>query len=261
MSANDLSERDVDAPAFRFAEIDADCAPADLARPEPAEADLTLCDLVADVRFLAIGSRIAPRIKDLVSATFGPIDIYSIERDSIRCFSSQAASFSIIVVLFDDITRAKRALREHKWLLDNKLCYAIMTKASPGVRASLMRFVFDDVFDARTKPAEIIFRMKSHARRQLIYNHAVKNDESLRLFCDENIAGRVHASQMEILRQLYNNMGAVVRYRDLAAYDYHAGDFRYKSLKVRIHNLRKRLKNHDIICERGRGYALVERDG
>lgn len=258
--ANDLGAPDLSAPLFRFPDVTGEETSAYLARPEPFGADVTLHDLVADTRFLTIGPRIPPALKYLVNATFGPVDIYSIERDNVRGISSQTETFSIIVVLFDDIARAKRALREHKWLLDNKLCYAIMTDAKPRGRAALMRFAFDDVFDSRTKPAEIIARMKAHASRQLIYNHAVKTDESFQLFCDENVTGRVYDSQMQILRELYNNMGKVVRYRDLASYDYHSSDFRFKSLKVRIHKLRKRLINHEIRCQRGMGYALVERD-
>lgn len=249
-----------DEPVFRFPAVNADRGSEYLERSEPAADEVTLRDLVANARFLTIGPRLPPRIKEIVNETFGPVEVHSIERDNIRGISSQAASFSIIIALFDDIARAKRAFREHKWLLDNKLCYAIMSEANPRGRAALMRFAFDDVFDSRTKPTDIIIRMKAHVSRQMIYNSAVKSDESFQLFCDENIEGRVYSSQMEILKQLYTNMGKVVRYRDLASYDYHSSDFRFKSLKVRIHKIRKRLKNHEIRCERGAGYSLVRLD-
>ena len=258
--ANDSDRSDLGAPLFRFPAITVDEASAYLARPEPVGADVTLGDLVANTRFLTIGPRIPPALKQIVHSAFGPVDIYSIERDDVRGISSQTESFSIIVALFDDIARAKRALREHKWILDNKLCYAIMTEAKPRGRAALMRFAFDDVFDSRMRPAEIIVRMKAHASRQLIYNHAVKGDEAFQLFCDNNIEGRVYESQMQMLKKLYDNMGKAVQYRELASYDFHSSDFRFKSLKVRIHKLRQRLKNHEIRCERGIGYALVKRD-
>ncbi|AUX70661.1 hypothetical protein CHX26_15190 [Porphyrobacter sp. HT-58-2] len=261
--ANDLgrpARAGRDAPVFRFPAVNGSQGSEYLARPEIAAGEVTLRDLVANARFLTIGPRLPPRIKEIVNETFGPVEVHSIERDNIRGISSQATSFSIIIALFDDIARAKRAFREHKWLLDNKLCYAIMTEANPRGRAALMRFAFDDVFDSRAKPTDIIIRMKAHVSRQMIYNSAVKNDESFQLFCDENIEGRVYSSQMEILKQLYNNMGKVVRYRDLASYDYHSSDFRFKSLKVRIHKIRKRLKNHEIRCERGSGYVLVKLD-
>ncbi|SHN50900.1 hypothetical protein [Erythrobacter sanguineus] len=260
-AANDVdNDVDVDRPdvsLFEFSTEPAEQQFEYLIRERSAGPNGSLRELVANIRFVTIGTGHRPALMEFVEATFGPVTIYSVEKDNIRGFSSQPASFSIIVALLDDVTRAKRLFREHKSFMDNKLCYAIMTESNPKARASLLRFAFDDVFDTRMKPAEIIVRMQAHLNRQGHYNRAIKEDEHFQIFCDENIEGRVYTTQMEILRQLYDNLGKVVRYRELASYDYHSGDFRYKSLSVRIHNLRKRLKNYQIRCERGAGYALV----
>jgi hypothetical protein len=215
--------------------------------------------LVSSIRFVVIGSQLSQSIKELVYATFGPVTIYAIDKDSARGLSSHIGQFSIIVALFDDVGRAARVFRENKIAMESRLCYAIMTKSDPSVRAKLMRFMFDDVFDARIKPAELITRLQSQRDRQIIYDGVVQNDVQFKQFCDENVEGRVYISQTEILKKLYHNLGKVVRYRDLASYDYHSGDIRLKSLNVRIHKIRKRLKNYEIHCVRGIGYSLVKR--
>lgn len=245
--------------AFEFAEMRRIQRREYLVTQNLAGADDSLRDLVANSRFLAIGSRLTPQLLSFVGAAFGDVTMYSVETDKIHGLSGPASPFSIIIVLFDDVTRAKRVFREHKLLMQNKLCYAIMTASKPKDRAELMRFAFDDVFDTRMKPAEMIVRIKAHRSRQIIYDATIDFAEDFRLFCEANIDGRIYPTQMEILRQLYNNMSQVVRYRDLASYDYHAGDFRMQSLKVRVHNLRKRMKNYEIICKRGVGYILQER--
>jgi DNA-binding response OmpR family regulator len=257
-TANDSHAAEADVALFDFAGEQADRRFEYLVRQRPVGGSGSLRELVANTRFLTIGAGLKPPLMEFVQAAFGPVTIYSLEQDNIRGFSSQPASFSIIVALLDDVIRAKRVFREHKSFMDNKLCYAIMTDSNPRARASLLRFAFDDVFDTRTKPAEMIFRMQAHLNRQVHYNRAIKEDEHFQIFCDQNIEGRAYTTQMEILRKLYDNLGEVVRYRELASYDFHSGDFRYKSLSVRVHNLRKRLKNFEIRCERGTGYAMVK---
>jgi DNA-binding response OmpR family regulator len=217
-------------------------------------------ELLAVTRFVTIGSQIAPALKDFVQSAFGPVEIHVIDSENLRGFSRQFQPFSIIVAVFDDLVRAKRVLRQHKPLMENKLCYAIMTEANPKDRASLLRFAFDDVFDTRMKEAEVLLRMQAQFNRQARYDNAVKDDFEFRMFCEKNIEGQVYTSQMALLRQLYNNIGKVMRYRELASFDFHAGDFRLQSLSVRIHKLRKRLKNHRIRCVRGTGYVLERCD-
>ena len=250
-----------DVPVFNF-DINTASAEADyLLRSGSAEKKFSLNEFIGDIRFITTGSQIAPDLEKFVTSIFGPLSIYRVSKDDIHGFSSQKSSFSVVVAVFDDITRAKRVLRQIKRFLDNKLCYAIMTESTPKTRADLMRFAFDDVFDLRTKPAEMIARMEAHWNRQIQYNSALKGDESFQIFCSENIEGRVYITQMEILHKLWENMGKVVKYNDLASYDFHSNEFRIKSLKVRVHNLRKRLKYHDICSVRNVGYMLVKRSG
>ncbi len=211
-------------------------------------------------RFVTIGSQIAPALKDFVHSAFGPVEIHVIDNENLRGFSRQFQPFSVIVAVFDDLVRAKRVLRQYKPLLANKLCYAMMTESTPKERAALLRFGFDDVFDTRMKEAEVLVRIQAQLNRQLYYNAAIKDDLEFRQFCEENIEGQVYAAQMALLRQFYNNSGKVLRYRELASFDFHAGDFRLQSLSVRIHKLRKRLKNYRIRCVRGTGYVLERCD-
>jgi len=63
-----------------------------------------------------------------------------------------------------------------------------------------------------------------------------------------------------VLKLLFDNLGEKVRYRDLAAYDFHSGEFRTEPLTVRIHHLHRKLKNYEIRCKRGVGYVLVKLD-
>lgn len=211
-------------------------------------------------RFVTIGSQIAPALKDFVHSAFGPVEIHVIDNENLRGFSRQFQPFSVIVAVFDDLVRAKRVLRQYKPLLANKLCYAMMTESTPKERAALLRFGFDDVFDTRMKEAEVLVRIQAQLNRQLYYNAAIKDDLEFRQFCEENIEGQVYAALMALLRQFYNNIGKVLRYRELASFDFHAGDFRLQSLSVRIHKLRKRLKNYRIRCVRGTGYVLERCD-
>jgi DNA-binding response OmpR family regulator len=211
-------------------------------------------------RFVTIGSQIAPALKDFVQSAFGPVEIHVIDNENLRGFSRQFQPFSVIVAIFDDVLRAKRVLRQYKPLLANKLCYAMMTESTPKDRVALLRFGFDDVFDTRMKEAEVLVRIQAQLNRQLYYNAAIKDDLEFQQFCEENIEGQVYAAQMALLRQFYNNIGKVLRYRELASFDFHAGDFRLQSLSVRIHKLRKRLKNYRIRCVRGTGYVLERCD-
>lgn len=217
-------------------------------------------DLVEEIRFVAVGNHVGSPLEAFAFSTFGKVAIHPVTNDDSRGFSSQLGTYSIIVALFDDVARVKRAFREIKPVADNKLCYGLMTESNPSARGALMRFAFDDVFDTRMKPAEIILRMKAQLSRQSHYNGVAKDSERFETFCEKNIIGRVHSTQVEILKQLYDNMGKVVRYRELASYDFHAGNFRLESLTVRIHYLRKKLVNYEIRVERGVGYSLVKID-
>jgi len=258
--AEQLERSEGRSTAFGFAVNDAkdqnDYLMIEEARPE----NILLSHNLSDIRFVTVGSQMDPRLADFVNATFGPVSIHAVSKDRIHGLSSQSSSYQIIVALFDDVTRAKRALRELKPVLDNKLCYAIMTESTPKERAELLRFAFDDVLDTRMKPAEVIARMQAHWFRQAGYNQIIKGDEKFQIFCEQHIEGRVLIGQMELLRKLHDNVGKVVRYRDLASFDFSAGDFRFKSLSVRIHHLRKRLRNCEIICKRGLGYVLIVDD-
>ncbi len=220
---------------------------------------VSINEFIDDIRFITTGSHVDPVLEEFAQSVFGPLSIHPVSKDDIYGFSTQKASFSVVVALFDDVTRAKRVFRQIKRFLDNKLCYAIMTESTPKTRADLMKFAFDDVFDMRTKPAEMVARIEAHWSRQIHYNQALKNDERFQIFCSEHIEGRVYITQMEILNMLWKNMGNVVKYSDLASYDFHSNEFRIKSLKVRVHNLRKRLKNHDIRSVPNVGYVLVKR--
>lgn len=209
-------------------------------------------------RFVSIGSLQGSPLEKYVHAVFGKVDIHPISTNDIRGLSTQLGDYSVIVILFDDVVRTKRVLRDLKPVLDLKLCYALMTDSTPQTRAALLRFAFADVFDTRMKPAELLLRMNSQAMRQAQYDLAAEEVHRFHDFCEENIAGRINALQIPVLRRLYDSLGKVVRYKDLAAYDFHSGEFRTESLTVRIHHLRRRLKNYEIRCEKGVGYALVK---
>lgn len=209
-------------------------------------------------RFVSIGSQRGGALENFVHSTFGDVSIHPLATENVRGLSTQLGEYSVIVALFDDMLRAKRVLRDLRRFVDTKLCYAIMTESTPQTRAALMRFAFDDVFDTRMKPAEILLRMNSQWTRQTQYNLASQSADRFQAFCNENIDGRINALQIPLLRQLYDSLGKVVRYNDLAAYDFHSGEFRTGSLTVRIHHLRRKLKNYEIRCETGIGYALVK---
>lgn len=215
----------------------------------------------AGIRFVAIGNLARMPVSDFIFSTFGPVRIHAVTADDLRGFSTRLGAYSVLVVLVDDVVRAKRVLREVRPLIANKLCYAIMTESTPQTRTALIRAMFDDVFDTRTKPQEILTRIAAHQRRQACYNAKAVVDHRFEAFCEENVSGTVHSQQVPVLKRLFDSMGHVVRYRDLAAYDFHSGEFRVESLTVRIHNLRRKLKNYDIRCTRGAGYALVKTGG
>lgn len=231
-----------------------------LAVKDRSDSTKPIREMAAVTRFVTIGSQIASALRDFVHSAFGPVEIHVIDNENLRGFSRQFQPFSVIVAIFDDLVRAKRVLRQYKPLLANKLCYAMMTDSTPKERAALLRFGFDDVFDTRMNEAEVLVRIQAQLNRQLYYNAAIKDDLEFRQFCEENIEGQVYAAQMALLRQFYNNIGKVLRYRELASFDFHAGDFRLQSLSVRIHKLRKRLKNYRIRCVRGTGYVLERCD-
>lgn len=214
--------------------------------------------LGAAARFVMVGNQIGTSLDQYVFSTFGPMAVYPVTTEDVRGLSIQLGNYSMIIALIDDVARAKRVFREIRDFGQTKLCYAIMTESSPQDRSSLIRFLFDDVFDTRMKPAEILLRIQSQCSRQRQYDSASRSDAAFETFCEENIIDWVPGLHLPLLRQLFDNMGHVARYRDLAAYDFHSGEFRLDSLTVRIHNLRRRLKNYEIRCERGVGYILAK---
>ena len=215
-------------------------------------------DSNAEIRFVSIGGQTRTPLSRFVASTFGQVTIHSVTSDDIRGFSAALGSYSVLVVLVDDVMRAKRVLREVKPMIASKLCYAIMTESTPPTRAALIRAIFDDVFDVRSKPQEILMRIRAHRARQAQFDERMVEEEEFEAFCERNLEGPVHSLQVPVLRRLFESMGHVVKYRDLAAYDFQSGEFRTDSLTVRIHNLRRKLKNYDIRCTRGAGYALVK---
>jgi DNA-binding response OmpR family regulator len=240
----------------------------DCSKGPVAEPFSTLCgevgelpdDLSGRIRFVAIGNQISSPLGNYVRAVFGPVDIHRVTLEDLRGFSSQLGSYAVLVVLTDDVQRAKRKLRKVHALTENKLVYAMMTESTPQARAALMRLSVDDVFDLRTRRQEILVRIGSHWQRQQEYDLKTKGEARFTMFCEENLIGTVHSLQVPVLKRLFDNLGEVVRYRDLAAYDFHSGEFRTDSLTVRIHHLRRKLKNYEIRCKRGVGYVLVKLD-
>lgn len=214
-------------------------------------------DLVKATRFVAIGNRALSPLGEFVRAVFGQVAIHPVSSDDIAGITRDLQTYAIMVVLTDDVPRTKKMLREIAPLLRNRLCYAVMTESNPQARARLLRSTFDDVFDMRSNPREILLRIHAQRARQAVYDSSRTGDADFERFCEENLDGTLHRLQMPLLKRLYDNMGEVVRFRDLAAYDFHSGEFRLQSLAVRIHYLRRKLKNCDIRCKRGEGYALV----
>ncbi len=218
-------------------------------------------DLTDAMRFVSIGNQSGKLLGNFVASTFGPFEIYPVTQENIRGFSAQLGDYSALVMLTNDVQRAKRIMRDVRAITQNKLCYAIMEESTPPGRAALMRQYFHDVFDLRTDPAEIFARISSHFDRQQQFVMSAEYDAHFAAFCEENLTDPIHYLQAPLLRRLFENMGDVVRYRDLAEYDFHSGEFRIDSLAVRIHNLRRKLKNYDIRSKRGKGYVLVKLDG
>lgn len=213
-------------------------------------------DIYLRVRFLSIGSLSVSQMRERLIDLFGSVTIYEFSNERTFGLSKIGDDFSILMIVTEDWRRAKMVLRDFRLIIKNNLSYILLNTSNPRSRAELLNFGFDDIFDMNTDKLEISIRMNAHASRQLIYDSQSNRNMQFENFCGANLIRPLHRDQRPILLRLYENMGNVVKYNELAGYDFHSAEFRVQSLTVRIHHLRRKLKNYEIFCQRGVGYML-----
>lgn len=172
--------------------------------------------------------------------------------------------FDALFVSVDDFDRLRYVFPPPgNQLIRNKLSLVFTSKADPKQRAKLLRMGFDDVFQSSMAPGEVHARLESLFQRSEVYNLRRNELESedwrvfKRLFLAQDIKGH----QDEVLRKLFFANNEVVKYENLATYDFVTQSYRKDSLKATVCRIRRILKGCEIVSHMGQGYSLRILDG
>jgi len=216
-----------------------------------------LRNLIGKMRVISIGCHLNTQLTNFAGQIFGDVEIHRVDVDDLRGLSGQFGPYNIIIVLFNDPKRAKRVLRGLEALTSTKLCIAVTSISTPRVRADLLRSLFDEVIDKKWDPEEARLKIKSIYFRSCIYGERIENDWKFANFLRTQMVVSSKRSQLSLLYILFQNLNRVVKFQDLASYDFHEESYRINSLKVRVYYLRKKLKGYTISSVRGVGYRLT----
>jgi hypothetical protein len=214
----------------------------------------------AAVRFAEVLDQMAWKRRERLVSIFGAVEFREISTLNLDGFAQHNEAFDVLICSVDDVGRLKAALRPPAdYVVKKKISFAYCEKTSPGRRASLFRLGFDDVFYAGMSDEEIRLRFKSMINRYLMYTEMAKvnTDKQWEEFTSKYVEGALRGKQKNIVRILFEARINVVRYRDLASYDFALDEYNLASLKTTVSNIRKKLKGCDIVAVNGEGYTLV----
>lgn len=209
------------------------------------------------MRFVEIADRRANFRKERLKEIFPNAILHEISGTNLRGLSQVEEVYDTILISVDDIQRLRVALNPcGKLLINNKISFAYTSNASCLERARLLRMGFDDVFTNKTSEDEILIRIESIKRRYADVKNAIEGENEVKNFLSRFSLKPLCGQQLSIFYNLIKNCGKVVRYNDLASYDFLEGAYRLESLRVNISQMRKILRGCEIIGIPNEGYLL-----
>lgn len=209
------------------------------------------------IRFVEIADRRAIFRKDRLSKIFSDAVFHEISGTNIRGLSQVEEGYETLLVSVDDIQRLRIALGSMGCLIiNNKLSFAYTSDASSLQRSKLLRMGFDDVFTNNMSEDEIVIRVNSIHKRYSDIQVSLENELQFENFSSQFLTKPLCGHQLAIFRKLIKNCGKVVRYNDLASYDFFEAAYRLESLQVTISQIRKRLRGCEIKSVHNEGYIL-----
>lgn len=176
---------------------------------------------------------------------------------------SDRLNFDILIVSGDDTRRIKSNFYSRKYnIIERKISFALSDITNPSRRSTLLRLGFDDVFTCSMADEEVALRLFSIANRAYGYKYSPEKqfEVAFTKFCLRHSKKPLGTGDRKRLSLLYRKKNSVVRYSELANYDFETESYKIESLKVQISRLRKKLKYCDIINVSKFGYMLIVRD-
>lgn len=212
------------------------------------------------LRFAEVPDQMAWKRRERLITIFGPVNFRQISSSSLDGIVQHDEAFDVIVCSVDDVARLRAALRPPAdMVIRRKISFAYSDRSSPGRRAKLLKMGFDDVLWSSMTNDEIRLRFQAVVVRTNLYSELAVTPgvSEWEAFADAHVIRPLRRRQKDIVQALVNAKGGVVRYRDLANYDYALGEYNISSLKATISNIRKKLVNCEIVSVHGDGYRLV----
>jgi hypothetical protein len=209
------------------------------------------------MRFVEIADRHAIFRKERLTEIFPNAILHEISGTNLRGLSQVEEAYEAILVSVDDIQRLRFALNPcGKLLINNKISFAYTSSASCLERARLLRMGFDDVFTNKMMQEEVLLRIESIKRRYSDIKIELENEAQVKNFLSGFSLRPLCGQQFSIFYNLIKNCGKVLRYNDLASYDFLEATYRLESLRVNISQMRKILRGCEIIGIPNEGYLL-----
>lgn len=225
-----------------------------------SESYLLPFETVSRIRFTEVPDQFVDQRREHLVSIFGAVGFHELSMSSLRGIAQHDSTFEALLCSVDDVARLRAILiPPADRLVKRKVSFAYSARTSPGRRAALLRFGFDDVFHAGMSSVEIRLRVGWVFSRASVYRTGTSLliPQEWESFCADHVVGTLGRSQRRIVQTLLAARGQAVKFSELANYDYVEQDYKIASLKVIISNIRKKLKNCEIVPVRGEGYALV----
>lgn len=214
------------------------------------------------VRFAEVPDQLAWKRRERLVSIFGPVDFREISSSSVEGIVQHNEAFDVIICSVDDVARLRGAVRSPAdVIIKKKVAFAYSEKTSPGRRTQLLKLGFDDVLSSSMSNEEIRLRFESIVERSRLYNELSEapDEGEWQAFVEGHVVGSLRRRQKDIVQALVHAKGNVVKYRDIASYDYASDEYNISSLKATVSNIRKKLVGCDIVSVHGEGYRLVVR--
>lgn len=214
------------------------------------------------VRFAEVLDQMSWKRRERLVSIFGSVDFREISSSSFDGIVQHNDAFDIIICSVDDVARLRAALRPPAdVIIKKKIAFAYSEKTSPGRRTQLLKLGFDDVLSSSMSDEEIRLRVRSIVGRAQLYTElsAAPDEGEWETFVAGHVVGSLRRRQKDIVQALVHAKGNVVKYRDIASYDYASDEYNISSLKATVSNIRKKLVGCDIVSVHGEGYRLVIR--
>lgn len=183
--------------------------------------------------------------------------------DDYTAFMQASQNFDLVIVHGQDMRRLMRIAARFRAIMPGKITVALLPTRDPAATCRLLNAAFDDVLDLDMPHAEAKARICGLERRRIISSQQASKKPTHDPM-EQKIAELAHSCQLSrrdkrVLGLLIRKSGRTIHYWQLArVLDKDLDRHCKRSIHVRMHNIRRCLKNKDsLITVRGEGYQLA----